>query len=262
MAPTPPAVASAALATVTGNRSYPWDYFDPASYAEENYKELYEDDRRILQMVRDYFEKVGHTVDPESEGVDVGAGANLYPGMSMLPFCRTITLFERSLPNRIWLHEQRDGYSADWDPYWDVLASKQPYYDILDPRETFKQRIRVRRGDIFEPPAREKWDMGTMFFVAESITQQQREFKTAVANFVGLLNAGAPFAAAFMQGSRGYRVGGIDFPAVPIGKVDVEHQLGPIVEELNVTSVRSTKPLRDGYQGMILAVGRAGRSKR
>jgi hypothetical protein len=256
--PAPQPLADALEQGLVGNVGYPWDYFDPELYAKENYYErIHDDDLRVLQMVREYFVKVAPTLPPDTEGLDLGAGANLYPGMSMLPFCRGVTLLERSLPNRIWLHEQRDGYSDSWMPYWNLLAKRQPYCDVINPREMFRRRVRIRPADIFRPPARLKWGMGTMFFVAESITQQKREFKLALRNFIGLLKPGAPFAAAFMQESKGYRVAGIDFPAVSITKVDVEHQLAPIVEEVEVTSVRSAEPLKENYQGMILALGRA-----
>ena len=100
-----------------------------------------------------------------------------------------------------------------------------------------------------------------MFFVAESITQREREFNLALTNFIGMLKPGAPFAAAFMRESRGYRVAGIDFPAVSITPVDVEHRLEPLVDYLEVLPVVSSKPLREGYKGMILALGRKRRAR-
>jgi hypothetical protein len=244
-----------------GNAVYPWDRFDPESYVHDNYAEFYEDDRRILQRVRDYFAGIQDTLRSDIQGIDVGAGANLYPSLAMLPFCRNVTLFERSANNRKWLTEQRSSFSPVWDKYWNTLATR-PAYDKIDPREAFRDRANIIRGDIFKPPARDRWDMGTMFFVAESITQEENEFNRAVKNFIGLLRPTAPFAAAFMQESPGYHVGEIEFPAVPITRPDVEHLLEPLVDELELTSILSTKPLRDGYQGMILAVGRVRHAKK
>ncbi|CAM5649016.1 hypothetical protein SANTM175S_10556 [Streptomyces antimycoticus] len=45
----------------------------------------------------------------------------------------------------------------------------------------------------------ERWDLGTMFFVAESITTSLDEFRRGVGCFMSALNPGAPFAAAFME---------------------------------------------------------------
>src|SRR5262249_32138530 len=149
-----------------------------------------------------------------------GAGANVYPTLTMLPYCESVTLFERSSANRNWLLGQRERYSEIWNPYWDLLAER-PSYAAIDPREYFRQRMAVRYGDSFLAAGSERWGMGTMFFVAESITQEEREFYPALDNFIGMLKPGAPFAAAFMRESRGSRVAGIDFPAVSITPVDV-----------------------------------------
>jgi NNMT/PNMT/TEMT family len=253
----PPAMIS----TEVSNADCPWDEFNPELYFLENYKDFYEDDARILKTVRDYFEAALGGVRAPTEGIDVGAGANLYPSLAMLPYCSTVTLFERGLENRRWLYGQREHYSSVWDPYWELL-SKSPQYRRLEPRQAFRHRMRVRHGDILQPAnARNRWGVGTMFFCAESITQREREFQLAVNNFIGMLKPGAPFAAAFMRESTGYRLGGIDFPAVSIGPVDVEHHLERRVDDLQVTSVVSGKPLREGYKGMILALGRKRRAR-
>jgi hypothetical protein len=241
------------------NAAYDWDDFDPEVYVKANYQELHDDDATILDMVGQYFEREASRTRG-LQGIDVGAGANLYPTLAMLPYCESVTLFERSSANRNWLHRQRETYDDIWDPYWNIL-SKRETYQAIEPRECFRQRITVRYGDILRPPGRERWGIGTMFFVAESITPQEREFYAALDNFVGRLKPGAPFAAAFMRESRGYRVAGIDFPAVSITPVDVEHRLEPLVDYLEVLPVVSSKPLREGYKGMILALGRKRRAR-
>jgi hypothetical protein len=254
VAPSKVAPSKVALA---GNAAYKWDLFDPDLYVLDNYAEVYEDDRRILQLVRDYFDSIADTIRPDTHGIDAGAGANLYPALSMLPFCERVTLLERGIQNRMWLRQQKHGFSAMWDNYWSHLA-KRPAYQKTEPREAILYKAQVRAGTIYKLP-RAKWGMGTMFFVAESITDQKREFNLAVESFMRALKPGAPFAAAFMRESTGYRVGAIEYPAVSIRHVDVEHCLTPLVEEMQVTSLRSSKPLREGYHGMILALGRAGR---
>ena len=101
-----------------------------------------------------------------------------------------------------------------------------------------------------------RWDLGTMFFVAESITEDPAEFRAAVAHFVGALKPGAPFAAAFMAGSDGYPVAGTDFPALPITPDDVKRHLTELgVREPSVELLETKHRVRDGYAGMIVATG-------
>jgi hypothetical protein len=106
-----------------------------------------------------------------------------------------------------------------------------------------------------EPAA---WDIGTMFFVAESMTADPAEFERATAAFLATLRPAAPFAAAFMAGSLGYRVAGVPFPAVrEVDAVRVGAVLNRCGAAASVTTVAVPHGarLRDGYEGMIVAVG-------
>lgn len=249
----------AVQADVTGNADCPWDEFDPEWYVDHNYAEVREDDRRIIQMIRNFFS--GAADQPPGRGIDVGAGPNLYPTMAMLPLCQEITLWERSRSNVSWLNREVKEYSRSWDDFWDLLARKHPYAQIEDPRQAIRERARVWNGDVYRL-GRRQWDIGTMFFVAESITAKRNEFQRAVEHFIRALKPGAPFAAAFMKNSTGYAVSGHRFPAVQVNERDVEKCLSGLeCDSLKVSRIPSATPLRTGYEGMILALGRAGNLK-
>jgi hypothetical protein len=243
------------------NARLPWDSFEPEVYVKNNYITLHEEDAQLLALVRDYFTKACASSIPRV-GVDVGAGANLYPALSMLPFCQKVELLEPIGKNRDWLEKQVTGYEPFWDPYWEHLAVGSAYAGI-NPRTALAERTVVRKGDVFALQKR-KWDMGTMFFVAESITSFKSAFREAVRGFVGSLKVGAPLAAAFMWGSTGYTVGDVRFPAVSISSTNVKELLAPLVDDLRVESVSSQSPsekVRPGYKGMILALGRVAESR-
>jgi hypothetical protein len=237
------------------NAGHRWDEFDPDAYLAKNYLEFGEDDRRILQVARNFFIKVFGNRSVE-RGIDVGSGANLYPALAMLPFCNEITLWERGLRNFHWLSKETVGYSACWDPYWDELALRPPYRTIDKPRVVLQERTLVERGDLYYLKSRQ-WDVGTMFFVAESISDAPREFALATRCFVNSLKLGAPFVAAFMRDSTGYDVGGLSFPAVAVSEGDVRKCLSTLAHEVEIVPIRSVNR-RDGYDGMILALGKAG----
>jgi len=233
----------------------PWDEFDSSAYLKDNYVVLRDDDRQIVELVRDFF--VGATFDVPLKGVDVGSGTNIYPALAMLPWCDHLDLCEYSAQNVEWLKNEIRAYSDSWDPFWDVLSEKPAYQAIDNPREALLKRAQVSKESIYELPA-DTWDIGTMFFVAESISDQAAEFELAVRKFVAALRPGAPFAAAFMENSTGYDVGALRFPAVSIGLSDVRDLLAPCTTDLAVDSIGpGSDPLREGYTGMILARGRA-----
>ncbi|MEO3782791.1 SCO2525 family SAM-dependent methyltransferase [Actinocorallia sp. B10E7] len=238
------------------NSNFDWDEFNPESYLKHNYAEARKDDIRFVSTIGDFFlEQLGGR--NALRGVDVGSGTNLYPALAMLPFCREITLIERSEANRRWLEREIRGYTPVWEPFWRELAVKERYPEVGDPVGALAERAVVEPGSIFDLP-RNKWEIGTMFFVAESISADVEEFREGLRRFIGSLVPGAPFAAGFMENSQGYKVDGRLFPAVAITDNDIRDCLKGLVEDDLRFAFESVgaHPLRHGYTGMILACGR------
>src|SRR5690348_5364527 len=74
------------------NAACDWDEFDSDLYVKLNYQELHDDDATILGRVDRFFEHEASRTRG-LQGIDVGAGANLYPTLTMLPYCESVTLF-------------------------------------------------------------------------------------------------------------------------------------------------------------------------
>jgi hypothetical protein len=240
------------------NAAFDWDSFDPVDYVEHNYATLRQDDGKILVEMREYFAAAGIPHREPGKGIDVGSGPNLYPALAMLPFCKEITLSDVSASNIKYLDSEVLDFSKSWDDFWNVLAESSPYSRIKDPRADLRIKATLKPGDLFKL-SRAEWNIGTMFFVAESISSERHEFDRAINRFVRALKPGAPFAAAFMESSEGYWVGGRPYPAVAIGKDDVDGCLRGIAYDVSIQHwpVDTDDPLRLGYKGMILALGRA-----
>lgn len=246
------------------NDSYPWERFDSEGYLAHNYARLHEDDRQIIEKVREFFsrhpvtkrERWRLTGGAQLSGLDIGSGTNLYPAFAMLPYCRRITLMDYADTNVGWLRRNVPAYGANWDAFWESFAKNRHYRWLREPRRQLARRGEVRKGSIFELGQGE-YDLGTMFFVAESISADHVEFQHAIGGFLRSLRPGAPFAAAFMENSLGYEVGGMPFPAVRITEEEVRIATKGLVEEpLTVHRFHAEgNPLRDGYTGMLLALG-------
>jgi hypothetical protein len=250
--------------TGDGNADYPWHQFDPTAYLKQNYAKMRAEDRLIIEIIRDFFlRELGSLFTRTGcRGIDVGTGANIYPALAMLPFCDEITLYEYSKSNLDWLGRQADAnplWDHGWLDFWRVLCKDEIYGRIGgDPRPAFNDRVEVREGSVFNlDPAGGRWDLGTMFFVAESITSRRGEFTTAVHRFLDVLQPGAPFALAFMENSMGYAVAGERFPAVAVNHDDVVSCLEGRSLQFDVRRVDSVgNPIRPGYSGMLVACGR------
>jgi len=244
---------SIATAAHPGNADIDWEEFDAADYFEHNYMSLHWEDAQVIRLVADFFAR---TAPParRPRAIDVGTGANLYPAMAMLPFASEIVLYERARTSRLWLGEQLRQPAASWPEFWASISGGRPAYDgIVRPLEQLGRTARVTKGNLFELDP-DQYDMGTMFFVAESITTRDDEFQRGIGCFVGALTAGAPFAAAFMRKSSGYFVAGRPFPACYVTEDDVARCLSEVATQVEVQVIGSQQ-LRDGYDGMIVAHG-------
>ncbi|MCY1144552.1 SCO2525 family SAM-dependent methyltransferase [Actinoplanes sp. Pm04-4] len=242
------------VAERSGNGEVDWDAFNSAAYFSHNYGELRADDTAIIEIVADFFDGNPPPSDM-GRAIDVGSGANLYPAMVMLPYASQVTLVERSFTNREWLAAELGLPHRSWQLFWKVIsAGRSAYAPIKEPMETLHGRVRVERGNVFSL-APERYDVGTMFFVAESITTRTDEFERATRLFVNALRRNAPFAAAFMRHSFGYDVAGKHFPACSINEDDVSRALAPVARNVMIERVTS-EGLRPGYDGMIVATGR------
>ncbi|MFG3099261.1 SCO2525 family SAM-dependent methyltransferase [Streptomyces sp. NPDC048182] len=244
--------------TMDRNADAPWSKFDPEAYVDDNYRTPLDVDLLIVRHMRDYFSRCYAAGVPDAvRGVDVGAGANLYPGLSMLPWCEKVLLLEYAPPNVAYLERQKSGtgYDTAWDAFWDVLREAPAYAGIDDPRATFGDIVRVERGNLFDlEDGHRRWDIGTMFFVADSMSECSEEFDRGVRCFMNALNEGAPFAAAFMKESVGYRVGEHRYPAYRVNEDRVRESLEPFTGELEIHDLHHM--VRPGHEGMLLALGR------
>jgi hypothetical protein len=252
---------------VLRNADASWNTFSSHDYWHRNYSRLQAEDREIIRRVSHFFASARRGCPPVRRAIDVGAGTNLYPALLMLPWTTQILLADFAKSNVLWLQDQLADNSPrwQWGRFWRKMRDGQGYANIKHPRERLRDACASQEGyagieqvSVFDLP-KARWNLGTMFFVAESITEDPAEFRAAVASFIGALTPGAPFAAAFMAGSSGYPVDDTHFPALPIKPEDVEGHLAALgVREPNVELLETSHRVRDGYEGMIVATGFAG----
>jgi hypothetical protein len=261
--PLPSMVDAAALR----NADAPWDHFSSQDYWCHNYMTVQPEDREIIDWAGGFFVQAFADRDRVRRAIDVGSGANLYPALLMLPWTEQILLSDFSASNVSWLRDQvrQDDSRWDWQPFWDELGSRPGYSEIGDPRKQLREACvsepglaGIEQRSIFDlPPA--QWELGTMFFVAESMTQDGAEFHAALRCFARALTPGAPFATAFMAESNGYPVAGVEYPALSVTADDIaEHFTALGVSDLSVHLNRTEDRVRPGYTGMIVATGFAG----
>jgi hypothetical protein len=235
-----------------------WSDFDAHEYWKVNYASVLPEDAEIIECASKFLiEACGPDLGTRT-AVDVGAGANLYPALLMLPWAGRIVFTEYAAPNIAWLHRNLtdSGGEWQWKPFWDLVGGLPGYRTVTRPRQRLAAVAEIRPLSIFDLPPH-TWDLGTMFFVADGITTDRAEFARAVRTFLDSLVHGAPFAMAFMEGSTGYDVRGIQYPAVPVTPRSLEELLAVLpVTGINVLRTdNSVRRLRPGYDAMLLVTG-------
>lgn len=240
------------------NEQAAWEKFDPQQYLDVNYDYLRSDDARIVEVFTNFIKEL----PTELISVDIGAGPNLYPALLMSTHARSIMLIERATTNVAWLNRHLKEIEAPdrWWPYVNhagVCIDKDQYIVLW---KRMKAITEVREGNIFALP-KYCWDLATMFFVAESLTDNLEEFNLAVRSYFESIRYGGWFFAAFMEGSIGYTVGNIRYPAVSIHISEIEVIAKQYCSSASFVRIPlENNPVRLGYSGMILIKGRIDKS--
>lgn len=224
-----------------------WAQFDPQTYLKDNYIQLHEEDKKIIKLLTKFYQKI-----PQLKLIcEVGAGPNLYPIMATLPRADRIEVVEYSLRNIIYLMKQKKCIDAFWNSYSDLFQRESNLYNI-DIHWELKQKLIIKQGSIYKLP-KEKYDLSSMHFCAESITENKKKFTDACMKFISSVKQGGYLVASFMENSKNYHVGNILFPSYPVNKQILKQVFESYTTNLVIYRVpKAIKALRPGYTGMLL----------
>jgi hypothetical protein len=240
------------------NDAVAWSDFDASEYWRINYASVLPEDAEIIECASKFLIEACGGCPGLKRAVDVGAGSNLYPALLMLPWAEHIVFTEYASPNIHWLRGNLADAAGEWrwQPFWDRVAALPCYRSVAQPRRRLAAIHEIQTMSIFDLPPR-TWDLGSMFFVADGMTTEEAEFEAAVRAFLGALMPGSPFLMAFMEGSSGYDVHGVSFPAVNVTPQSLDRLLAdlPVTGTSVLRTDNSVKRVRPGYDAMLLVTG-------
>ncbi|MCR6646271.1 MAG: NNMT/PNMT/TEMT family class I SAM-dependent methyltransferase [Terricaulis sp.] len=241
------------------NDEFAWARFDPEAYVAHYYADPHPDDDEVVRLTARAL--AAGAGDGAIDTIDVGTGPNLFPLLAALPVARRVSAWEYSEANVAWLRKELAGgrLRAPWAHFWEVArgAHDPARAAIAEPIAALSAKTDIVQGSIFDLPPRQ-WDAATMFFCAESITEQQEEFERACAAFAGAVRPGGVLAAAFLAGSKGYQVGAEDFPAVSVNPAALEAAFAGIAGDIVISAIgERSEEIRSGYTGMLFLTARA-----
>jgi hypothetical protein len=225
-----------------------WDQFNPRIYIKENYAQIHEEDLLIIQHLARFclsLPKISHALE-------IGVGPNLYPVMAKLPFIDSLECVDFSSANVDYLAGQLVKPSDNWDQFLQLFKSINPKYN-LNLADTLKEKVTVRLGSIYDLE-KAQFGLGSMFFCAESITDNYDEFTRACNRFIESVKTGGYLMASFMENSVSYKVGDTKFPAYPVDTAVITKIFSPKTKNLIIYRIpRSDQPVgtNHSYTGML-----------
>lgn len=100
----------------------------------------------------------------------------------MPPWADRIVFTESAVPNIGWLRENLADAPGEWhwEQFWDLVADLPCYQDIDNPRRRLAVTSEIRTLSIFDLPTR-TWELGSMFFVVDSMSTMRRSSRTRFA---------------------------------------------------------------------------------
>ena len=236
------------------NADLDWDSWPVSTYLSENYRTLHRSDSLVLAHHSEFYRSL--PAGSLERAVELGCGPNLYPLFLLSGVARRIDAVERSASGLAYLRQQVSrGPDASWLPFWQRCRELNPAL----PTDASRALGRVR---VVEADARSlvgaDYDLASMHFVAESITEDVTEFREFCVAFAESVRPGGILVAAFMENMARYTFGdGSSWPGTPIDAASVTEVFGPFTDELRVSRIDQDPDLPAyGYSGMVLMSAR------
>jgi hypothetical protein len=236
------------------NADVDWDRWPVPTYLAENYRELHGSDDAVIVHHSAFYR--GLAPGSVARAVEVGTGPNLYPLFLASGAARHIDAVDAGAAGLRYLRAQLAGDpDPSWEPFWQRCRALNPALpatvtDALG-------RVRAIRGDAFALAGAD-YDLASMHFVAESVTEDPDEFAGFCAAFVATVRPGGHLVAAFMENMARYELGdGSRWPGLPVDGAAVSEVFTPLTRDLRVERVDADPGLPDyGYTGMVLLTAR------
>lgn len=239
----------------THNRDVAWERFDTGGYVADNYASVHPLDREVIAALSPHYAAI--PAGSLAASLDVGTGPNLYPLMLVAAASRRLEAVDCSTPNLRYLERVcQEGAGQGWRRFWALCRDHNPA--LTDDVDDVLRRLQVRRGDAFALPRR-RYDLVSMFFVAESVTGVAAEFEQLCRAFAGAAVPGGHLVAAFMAGMPSYELGGECLPSYPVDEGAIEAALHGHADDVTLRRLAPDPTLPYEHDGVLLLTARAPR---
>lgn len=214
-----------------------WRRLDPDAYVAGNYADPYVADLRLAELLRRAWAELG----PGRRMLEVGAGPNIYPVLIALAHGAEVEISDLHPANLDYVR----GQARRLDPHWLHFLHGLPpgHSDRL-------ATVRTSLRNLFSLPA-ETWDVLSMNFVIESVTDSRENLARGIAAVAGALEPGGTLLSSHMLGFTGSEYAGERFDAVPFTLDEIRAEIAEHLEIVETEILpQGEQLLRPGYSGM------------
>jgi lysine decarboxylase len=243
-----------------------FEQFPARAYLDKYYAGIGPENAAMARAILDY---LGRHEPATDTVIEVGGGPSLLGMMALAahrrrPF-RRVTFTDLAPQNlsevRAWLEGRPESFDHRHALRWlehETESSQEEVTDVLR-----RSAWELEETD-WRQPARDDWlgsfDVVASHFFAESVTRDMDEFRRLLGELGRLARPGGCVLLSLLEGSTGYPVDGVRFPAVPLDARTLPAELkraGLLLEDLALMTVAAEEPAHDpGYEGLIFVGGR------
>jgi hypothetical protein len=230
--------------------------FNPLDYLEEYYSD--DEDDPENDFLLGFFHDVYSQMPKQKKLLEVGGGPVIYPLISASSKVDEIIFSEFISENRLavkgWM--EKDPCAFDWSRYFKYVAEME-----CTSHEKVEERLRSRLKKIINcdisksnplaPLSHRDFDVLSVNFCPESITDDEKSYALWMKNIVSLLKPNGVLVMTLIRNARYYKSGDTKFTACPVDENGVADALK--MAGCRVTKMRSydiNDPER-GYDGLI-----------
>lgn len=206
-----------------------WEKFNPLVYIQNNYSYIHDEDKEIIKILVEFYNSLPYL----KKSVEIGCGPNIYPLMLALSKINSIEIVEYSARNINYLQNQIKNLDKNWFLFWDFITSLDSKRENINLVDSLRNKVKIEQSSIYNL-SKNKFDLASMFFCAESITDDKNEFISVCRKFVDCVKTNGYLVAAFMENSKGYSISGIKFPSISISQKDLKQVFKNNVNDLKI----------------------------
>ncbi|MBI2008160.1 methyltransferase domain-containing protein [Candidatus Amesbacteria bacterium] len=236
--------------------------FKPGLYLREYYNHVGRENREILNFLHRAYLNIFSQISNASV-LELGGGPTVYQLISLAKYSVSINFTDFSASNlteiQKWINAQSDAFP--WKKFIRYVLKAEGVSGSSKNIARRENSIRAKIKKIFQldirhlPEKRKQYDLISSHFMAESITDNHNEWKSALQNLTAFIKPGGYLISSIILSASLYHVGRRRFSAVPIQESEVIFQLTNLnLSILDTHFVQAES--NQGYSGIFMVLAK------